>query len=80
MSLSQPELLTVETQYNEIWYTEYLMQWNLVITRSLGVGTMKITLLYQVSHYIRVKTQKYKKLGPAKLSCYKRVLLYLTSL
>ena len=45
------------------------------------LGTMKITLLYQVSHYIRVKkTKKYKELGPAKLPCYKRVLLYPTSL
>ena len=43
------------------------------------LGTMKITLLYQVSHYIRVKKQ-YKELGPAKLPCYKRVLLYPTSL
>ena len=45
------------------------------------LGTMKITLLYQVSHYIRGKqTMKYKELGPAKLPCYKRVLLYPTSL
>ena len=45
------------------------------------LGTMKITLLYQVSHYIRVKkTKKYKELGPAKLPCYNRVLLYPTSL
>ena len=45
------------------------------------LGTMKITLLYQVSHYIRVrKTKKYKELGPAKSPCYKRVLLYPTSL
>ena len=44
------------------------------------LGTMKITLLYQVSHYIRIKTKKYKELGPAKLPCYKRVLLYPTSL
>ena len=36
------------------------------------LGTMKITLLYQVSHYIRVKkTKKYKELGPAKLPSYK---------
>ena len=35
------------------------------------LGTMKITLLYQVSHYIRVKkTKKYKELGPAKLPRY----------
>ena len=41
---------------------------------------MKITLLYQVSRYIRVKNpKKYKELGPAKLPCYKRVLLYPTS-
>ena len=32
------------------------IQWNLFITRSLGI--MKITLLYQVSHYIRVKKQR----------------------
>ena len=45
------------------------------------LGTMKITLLYQVSCYIRVKkTEKYKDLGPAKLPFYKRVLLYPTSL
>ena len=35
-----------------------------------GLGTMKITLLYRVSHYIRVKKQKYKDLGPAKLPCF----------
>ena len=39
------------------------------------LGTMKITLLYQGK-----KTKKYKELGPAKLPCYKRVLLYPTSL
>ena len=45
------------------------------------LGTMKITLLYRVSHSIRVKkTKKYKEVGPAELPCYKRVLLYPTSL
>ena len=45
------------------------------------LGTMKISLLYQVSHYIRVKKpKKYKEVGPAELPCYKRVLLYPTSL
>ena len=44
------------------------------------LGTMKITLLYQVSCYMRVEKQKYKELGPAKLPCYKRILLYPTSL
>ena len=48
------------------------------------LGTMKITLLYQVSCYMyfRVKKnpKKYKGLGLAKLPCYKRVLLYPTSL
>ena len=34
------------------------IQWNLVITRSLGLLNMKITLLYQVSHCIRVKKQR----------------------
>ena len=38
------------------------------------LGTMKITLSYQVFCYFRVK-KKYKELGPAKLPCYK-VLLY----
>ena len=33
-----------------------IIQWNLVITRSYA--TMKITLLYQVSHYIRVQKQR----------------------
>ena len=37
------------------------------------LGTMEITLLCQVSCYIRVK--KYKELGPANLHCYKRVLV-----
>ena len=31
---------------------------------------MKITLLYQVSHYQGKKTKKYKELGPEKLPCY----------
>ena len=55
------------------------LQWNPRYNEVLG--TIKITLLYQVSHYIRVKkTRKYKELGPAKLPCCKRVLLYPTSL
>ena len=55
------------------------IQWNLIITRSLG--PCQITFLYQVSHYIRVKIQRnITELGPAKLPCYKRVLLYPTSL
>ena len=55
---------TVEPHYNEV------------------LGTMKLTLLYQVSHYIRVKKQRniYKEVGPAELPCYKRVLLFPTSL
>ena len=44
------------------------------------LGTMKSTLLYQVSCYIRVQKQRNTKLGPAKSPCYKRVLLYPTSL
>ena len=44
--------------------------------------TIKITLLYQVSHYVYQgkKAKRYKELEPAKLPCYKRVLLYPTSL
>ena len=45
------------------------------------VGTIKITLLYQVSHYIRVKQQRnIKSWDQAKLPSYNRVLLYPTSL
>ena len=44
------------------------------------LGTMKITLLYQVSHIRVKKTKKCKELGPAKLPRYKRILLYPTSL
>ena len=45
------------------------------------LGTMKITLLYQVSHYIRVKNihiDVYKELGPAKLPCYKSLLKHVS--
>ena len=38
-------------------WSAFLVQWNLVINNEV-LGTMKITLLYQVSHYIRVKTQR----------------------
>ena len=39
---------------------------------------MKITSLYQVSHYIQgEKTKKYKELGPAKLPCYKEGFCYI---
>ena len=34
------------------------------------LGTMNITLLYQVSHYMRVQKQRNIELGPAKLPCY----------
>ena len=34
------------------------------------LGTMEITLLFQVSHIRVNKTKKYKELGPAKLPCY----------
>ena len=44
------------------------VQWNLVEV----LGTMKITLLYQGK-----KTKNYKELGPGKLPCYNRVLLYI---
>ena len=41
------------------------IQWNLVITRSLG--PWKITLLYRVSHYIRVKKQ-IQRAGTSKIT------------
>ena len=57
----------------------FKLQWNLVINEVLG--TMKITLLYKVSHYIRVKkTKKYKELGPAKRPCYIRGFCYIRPL
>ena len=41
------------------------VQWNLLYSEVLG--TMKTTLLYQVSHHYQgKKTKKYKELGPAK--------------
>ena len=42
------------------------------------LGTLKITLLYQVSHNQGKKTKKYKELGPAKLirPRYNEVPLY----
>ena len=58
------EANTVEPLYNE------------------DLGTMKITLVV-ISGYLLYqgkKTKKYKELGPAKLPCYKMVLLYPTSL
>ena len=45
------------------------------------LGTMKITLLYQVSHYIRVKEQRnIKSWDKQNYLRYKRILLYPTSL
>ena len=38
------------------------------------LGTMKIIMFYQISHYIMVK-KKYKQLGPTKLPFYKKVFL-----
>ena len=38
------------------------------------LGTMKISLFkYQFSHYIRIKSMKYKEQGPAKVPSYNRV-------
>ena len=44
------------------------------------LGTMKITSLYQVCVISGGKTETYKEMGRAKLPCYKRVLLYPSSL
>ena len=43
------------------------VQWNLIITRSLG--PWKLLLLYQVLSLYQGKKQKYKDMGPAKLPC-----------
>ena len=56
------------------------LQWNLVITRSLVPWELPSVVTSGFSLYQWAKTKKYKELGPAKLPCYKRVLLYLTSL
>ena len=56
-----------------------LIQWNLVITRSLGPSKLPCYIRFLII-YQGKKTKKYKEQGPAKLSCYKRVLLYPTSL
>ena len=41
-----------------VWTIEWnIIQWNLIITRTLGPWRLP-TLLYQVSHYIRVKRQR----------------------
>ena len=50
-----------------------MVQWNLVITH----GNF---LVISGFSYQGKKTKKYNELGPAKLPCYKRVLLYPTSL
>ena len=60
------------------------IQWNLVITRSLGPWKLPCYIWFLIisgfSLYQGKKTKKYKELGPAKLPCYKRVLLYPASL
>ena len=43
------------------------------------LGTMNITLLYEVSQIYQGK-KRHKELGPAKLPCYKSFFLYPTSL
>ena len=48
-----------------------IVQWNLFITKTLGP--------WKSPCYIKVRTKKYKELGPVKLPYYKRVLLYPTS-
>ena len=71
-AVSTPHFLKASTSWTSVVTVEPLY--------NKALGTMKITLLYQVSHYIRVKKKKYKELGPAKLPRYKRILLYPTSL
>ena len=56
----------------------YEIQWNLVITRSLGPWKLPCYIRFLI--ILGLKKKKYKELGPAKLPCYKRVLLYSTSL
>ena len=56
---------------------KYLIQWNLVITRTLGPWKVPC---YNRFLYQGKKTKKYKELGPFKWPYYKRLLLYPTSL
>ena len=44
------------------------------------IGTMKIIFVISGFSYQGKKKQKYKEVGPGELPCYKRVLLYPTSL
>ena len=50
-----------------------LIQWNLVIMRSLGPWKLPCYITFLIIS--GKKTKKYKEMGPAKLPCYKRVLL-----
>ena len=57
-----------------------MIQWNLVITRSLGSWDHENCLVISGFSLYQGKKNKYKEQGPAKLPCYKRILLYPTSL
>ena len=71
---------SVVQMFNLISITSlYMVQWNLFITRSHR-DHENYLVISGFSLYQGKKTKKYKELGPAKLPCYKRVLLYPTSL
>ena len=61
-------------KYQALKWSKGVCYFELLLSMYIGTSlynedleTMKITLLYQFLHYIRVKnTQKYKELGPAK--------------
>ena len=54
---------------------QFTVQWNLVITRSLGSWKLPCYIRFLI-----ISGQRNKELGPANLPCNKRVLLYPTSL
>ena len=57
-------------------------QW-ILITRNLGIGTMKTTLLYSkypISCYIGVTEYIIQRAETSKLPCYRKVLLYISEL
>ena len=55
------------------------IQWNLVITRSLGPWKLPCYIRFLIISGLK-NNEIYIELGPAELPCYKRVLLYPTSL
>ena len=86
MCLDRPRLLLLllEPAASSPWHPPATQRSAIYSGTSLpneDLGTIKITLLYQVSHYIRVKKQRnIKSWDQENYLVIKRVLLYPTSL